>query len=45
VTVAPNAVSVNVSAGAGIDQSALVSQVKAAVDESLEALAREIVAA
>lgn len=45
VTVAPNAVSVNVSAGAGMDQSALVSQVKAAVDESLEALAREIVAA
>jgi TP901 family phage tail tape measure protein len=45
VTVAPNAVSVNVNAGAGVDRAALVSQVKAAVDESLESLAREIVAA
>jgi predicted nucleic acid-binding Zn-ribbon protein len=45
VTVAPNAVSVNVTAGAGMDRMALVSQVKAAVNESLEELAREIVAA
>lgn len=45
VMVAPNAVSVNVTAGAGVDRAALVAQVKMAVDESLEGLAREIVAA
>ncbi len=45
VVVSPNAVSVNVTAGAGVDRAALTAQVRAAVDESLEGLAREIVAA
>jgi hypothetical protein len=45
VMVSPNAVSVNVTAGAGVDRSALTAQVKAAVDQSLQELAREIVSA
>ncbi len=44
VTVAPNAVSVNVTAGSGVDARALSTQVKMVVDESLQELAREIVA-
>jgi cell division protein FtsB len=44
VTIAPNAVSVNVNAGTSVDRAALTAQVRAAVDEGLQELAREIVA-
>lgn len=45
VMVSPNAVSVSITAGSSVDRSSLTAQVKAAVDESLQELAREIVSA
>jgi len=45
VMVSPNAVSVNITAGPGVDRSSLTAQVKAVVDQSLQELAREIVSA
>ena len=45
VIVGANAVNVSVTSPAGADSRALAAQVRAAVDEGLESLAREIVAA